>query len=282
MAAQQGAEDEAAPIPTPPAPRVLLATMAREAISIPTHVGIVMALATGRLAAHVAITSGPYLDAGRNKAIDGGLTSRDADGNLLWDWFLFVDSDIEFTNDHLDALTTVIGHPSYDPSRYPVIGGVYTNPYDDTGVPGEEPQMVDGKVVGGFFGPVCYEWVERDDLAGELNGVPTYTTRRLSRTALATLPPVNEPWNPPSPNGSPSPVTEVCAIGTGFLAIHHALIAQMYDTYGEPLPWFDEPIVNRVHYGEDFGFCFRVRDLGYPVLAHRGCTPLHNKTTKLI
>jgi hypothetical protein len=77
-------------------------------------------------------------------------------------------------------------------------------------------------------------------------------------------------------------VCQVDALGTGFLAIHHTLLAKMAAHYGEPLPWFDEPVHESVHYGEDMGFALRCRTLGYPVLAHRGCRPLHNKTTKLL
>lgn len=263
-----------------PRPRVVLATMARESISLNTHVSIVRAMGAGRLVHHLVIPSGPYLDAGRNKAVHGALQLHDADGsdNLAWDWFLFVDSDIDFSLEDFDALFAPTTHPTFDPTRYPVLGGVYVNPFDDGGVPGDvgDPQFP------GHIGPVCYEWVERDDLPGQLYGTPTYTFARLSRKALATLPPVDEPWNPPGTDASPSPVCSVAAIGTGFLAIHSSILQTLGEHYGEPLPWFDEPVVNGVHYGEDFGFCHRVRELGYPVLAHRGATPLHHKTIKLI
>jgi hypothetical protein len=243
-------------------PRVCLTTMARESISIWTHAGIVQAMTTGRAAYHLAIEAGPYLDDGRNKCIGNALAIRDEDDNLLWDWHLFVDSDIEFANDHLEALFAPTAHADYDPTVYP---------FNDSGVPGDVPDAA-----GGYFGPVAYEWTERDDLPGEKAGVPTMAFRRLSRAAFATRPPVNEFWN------ADGQVTQVDAIGTGFLAIHASLLTKMYEHYGEPLPWFDEPIRNGVHLGEDFGFALRCMDLGYPVLAHRGCTPMHNKTTKLI
>lgn len=231
----------------------------------------------GRIVHHLLLPSGPYLDAGRNKAVDGAMKLRDDQGNLVWDWFLFVDSDIEFDVETFDALFAPMHHPDYDPICYPVVGGVYANPFDDAPVAGDEADEHPGQI-----GPVVYEWAERSDLPGNLMGVPTLTFCRLSRKTLATLPPVDEPWNPPGTEVSPSPVCEVGAIGTGFLAIHSSILDALGKHYGEPLPWFDEPVVHGVHYGEDFGFCHRVRELGYPVLAHRGCTPLHHKTIKLI
>lgn len=254
--------------------------MVRDSIGINTHVSIIHAMQTGRVVHHLVIASGPYLDAGRNKGIHGAmqLVDPDAPNGFGWDWFLFVDGDIEFDLATFDALFHVVAHPDYNPTRYPVIGGVYINPFDDAGVEGDEE---DARYPG-HIGPVVYEWIERDDLAGKLAGIPTFTFSRLSRTALATRPPVNKSWNPPGTETSPSPICEVAAIGTGFLAIHSSILVTLGEHFGEPLPWFDEPVVNGVHYGEDFGFCHRVRSLGYPVLAHRGCTPLHHKTIKLI
>lgn len=260
------------------APRVVLANISREHITQATHVSIIGALQTGRITNHLVVPSGPYLDAGRNKAVAAAMTLQDADGVLTWDWFLFVDSDIEFTVAQFDALLSPTTHPDFSPAAYPVIGGVYVNPFDDGEVDGEEADLHHA----GQIGPVCYEWRERDDLPGQLHGVPTPTFIRLSRASLATLPPVNEPWNPPGTETSPSPVTRVAAIGTGFLAIHHSLFTSMGQRYGEPMPWFDEPIHQGVHYGEDMGFAIRCAEMGYPVLAHRGVTPLHHKTLKLI
>lgn len=259
-------------LPDPPRPRVVLANISRESISQATHISIVHTLLANRLAHHIVAASGPYLDAGRNKAIAGAMAHDD------WDWFLFVDSDIEFTLDTFDTLFAPTTHPAYDARAYPVIGGVYVNPFDDKPVTGEDADPTGI----GQVGPVCYEWAERDDLPGQLLGHPTPTFVRISRKALATLAPVDEPWNPPGTDTTPSPVCSVAAIGTGFLAIHRSILDTLGAHYGEPLPWFDEPVIHAVHYGEDFGFCHRVRELGYPVLAHRGCTPLHHKTIKLI
>lgn len=263
--------------PDSPRARVLLANISRDSISQATHTSIVRAVTSGRVVHHLVAASGPYLDAGRNKAVAGAMTLLDDDGNLTWDWLLFVDSDIEFDLETFDTLVAPLSHPAYDPVAYPVIGGVYVNPFDDSGVEGDDIDAYPG-----HFGPVCYEWKERDDLPGQLAGIPTPTFVRLSRKSLASLPPVNEPWNPPGTDTSPSPICEVAAIGTGFLAIHQSIFLSMGERYGEPVPWFNEPVHLAVHYGEDMGFALRCTEMGYPVLAHRGCTPLHHKTIKLI
>lgn len=260
--------------------------MARESLTLEAHVGITSCLLLGLVTHHIAVPSGPYLDAGRNRCIANAyeINNRIARGETIaeherpWDWFVFQDSDVEGNPDTLRTLMAPTCHPDYDPIRYPVIGGVYINPFEGKAVPGEE----DDDLPNAHFGPVTYELILDDDLPGELNGTPTPNLRRYSRTTLATLPPVDELWNPPGTDVSPSPVCRVDAIGTGYLAIHRSLLDTMGQHYGEPLPWFDEPVRDGVHYGEDMGFALRCRDLGYPVLAHRGCTPLHHKTTKLI
>lgn len=258
----------------PPFPRVTLCVMSREQINLAAHVSIVQVM--DKVAYHLALSSGPYLDAGRNKCVATAMNIRDETGALAWDWFMFTDSDVQFTPAHLEILFGPTVHPSYNPIAYPVIGGVYVNPFDDGGVPGEEATEYSG-----FFGPVAYEWTEVDNLPG-LEGVPTPTFRRYSRKNLATLPPVDMPWNPPGTDVSPSPICQVAALGTGFLAIHASLLTRMLEHYGVPLPWFDEPVIGGVHFGEDMGFAARLADLGYPVLAHRGCTPIHHKTTMLV
>lgn len=271
-----------------PVPRVLIGNISRGSISTAMALGTIKSLITGAAVSVIMVESGPYLDAGRNKALANGFRVT-TDGihdlphshPLAWDWFLFIDSDIEFTEEHIVTLFEPTRHAAFDPLTYPVISGVYVNPFDDEGVPGEGDDENGGHA--GHFGPVVYEWTTRTDLLGNRNGIPTETFRRLSRKALATLPPVDEPWNPPSPDGaSPSPVCKVAAVGAGFLAIHVSLLQEMQRTYPEPMVWFDEPIVNEVHYGEDFGFALRVMELGYPVLVNRACTPLHHKTTKLV
>jgi hypothetical protein len=268
--------------PDPPRARVIVANINAGHLSADMVLGVINSLTTGRATSFVAASSGPYLDAGRNKAVVSCLRAT-TEGfvelphafPLLWDWLLFIDSDIEFRPDHIDTLFAPTLHPDYDPARLHLLAGVYVSGFDDGPVPGEEP-------ADGHFGPVVYEWVERDDLLGQLSGIPTMASRRISKSSFEALPPVNEAWNPPGTEISPSPVCEVAAVGTGFMGIHISLIREMQETYPEPMVWFDEPVINGVHYGEDFGFCYRVRDMGYPVLVNRACKVIHHKTTKLI
>lgn len=246
-------------------PIPLIANISRGSISTHTAAGFITSLRE-KLVSHVLLVeSGPYLDMGRNKAVGNALT---LDG---WDWLLFIDSDIEFSPDDIRTLlspysSTYHSHP-LDPTSYPVIGGIYANPFDDGGVPGEEPGE-------GTVGPVAYEWVERDDLPG-MDGAPTWAYRRLSRRALADRLP-----HPVAGQVSEA-ICSVSALGTGFLAIHRSLLEKMQAEFPPPLPWFIEPVVNNVHMGEDMGFCHRVMCMGYPVLANRSCTVLHHKTVKL-
>lgn len=223
--------------------------------------GVIQSMQAGVAHGFVMAESGPYLDSGRNRAIANCLTHPDD----AWEWLLFIDSDIEFTPEHISTLLSLHQSGWLSPADYPLIAGIYANPFTDE-VPGEEEG-------GDHIGPVAYEWVEVENLAGELAGIPTPTFRRLSRKSLAALPGVP---------GEGSDVCEVAAVGTGFMAIHRSLLDRMEREFAQPLPWFEEPVRNGIHYGEDMGFCLRLMDMGYPVLVHRGVTPLHHKTLKLI
>ncbi len=222
--------------------------------------GVIQSLQAGLVHGFVMAESGPYLDSGRNRAIANCLEQPDD----AWEWLLFVDSDVEFTPQHVaDLLRPYTAEFPLDPTAFPVIGGIYANPFADE-VPGEAEG--DDRI-----GPVAYEWVSVTNLHGELEGVPTYTFRRLSRKSLAALSSIFG-----------EDVCQVAAVGTGFMAIHKSLLRTMEAKYGQPLPWFEEPVRNGIHFGEDFGFHLRLMDMGYPVLVHRGVTPLHHKTIKLI
>lgn len=249
-------------------PRVLIANINRGTISSATAMGFIQALAAGVASTIVCAESGPYLDSGRNRAIANALVAQSP-----WDWLLFIDSDVEFTPDNIRVLLEPTTHEFYDPEMCPIMGGVYVNPFDDGGVEGEEP--------GDTIGPVVYEWVERTDLHGEKAGVPTMTFRRLSRKSLEALAPAKFWHDDDFWMDDEEAVVKVDCVGTGFLAIHRSLLVEMEATYAQPLPWFEEPVRDGVHYGEDMGFCLRVMDMGYPVLVNRACTVLHHKTIKL-
>lgn len=260
MAAEPG--DESARVK----PRVILANINRGQLLTQMVNGVWDALVAQSIQSIALGESGPYLDRGRNRvtAHCRSLREKSEPGDPeQWDYMLWVDSDIEFGHTHVDTLFAPTLHPDFDPVAYPVISGVYHNPFDD----GED--STDN------IGPVVYEWCLRrfDEMPEE--DEPIWAFKRLSRARLAGLPPVNEFWNP---DGH---VAEIGAAGCGFLAVHHSILDLMADTYAMPLPYFDEPVINTVHLGEDLAFCYRVRDLGYPVLVNRACTVLHHKTMKL-
>jgi hypothetical protein len=268
--------------PTPP--RVLILNISPGNINTRMAIGVVESITSGAAVNVVFASSGPYLDAGRNKAIAHsrrvtveGIQDLPHDIPLAWDWLLFIDSDIEFRAEDIRTLLTPTLHPTYDPFMYPILSGVYVNPFDEGPVPGE-----DASPTNSYYGPVAYQWAERDDFPGALNGIRTPFLQRLSSRHLEIRQPVNEDWNPPGTVTTPSPVCEVDACGAGFLAIHHSLIDAMERVYPEPMVWFDEPVHKGVHCGEDFGFCIRVQEMGYPVLVNRACRVPHYKTTILI
>lgn len=256
MAAAEGNQDARGK------PKVILANINRGSLLTEFVRGALDSLTHNSISYIALGESGPYLDRGRNRIVAHCRTLRDQ-GDVEWDWLLFVDSDIEFTAADVDTLMAPTLHPNYVAPAFPVLSGVYHNPFDDGETP-EDP-----------VGPVVYEWVERRFPEMPEEDPAVYAFQRLSRSALATLPPVNYFWNP---DGD---VCEVAAVGCGFLAIHHTILAALADRHPLPLPYFDEPVINTVHLGEDLAFCYRVRDLGYPVLVNRACRVLHHKTMKL-
>jgi hypothetical protein len=229
-------------------PRVLLANINRGQVSSAFMMGAIQALQQDVIHGMVVVESGPYLDDGRNKAIANALQLPD------WEWLLFVDSDIEWQPHHVTTLLEGYTYDFLNAEDSPVMAGVYVNPFDD----GRHADNV---------GPVVYGWGEYNG-PGEEDGMMTFV--RMSREELADL------------NNGNGPVCEVEAVGTGFLALHRSLLLTMQDKFDAPLIWFHEPVVGGVHFGEDMGFCLRLRDLGYPVLVNRACTPIHHKTMKLI
>ena len=252
---------------TLPPPKIILANISPGTIRTRMASGVLDAVLTGTAGYGCAfVESGPYLDQARNRAVATCLSTPS------WEWMVFVDSDIEFTAAHLRTLLLPTRHVDYLPQFHSIIGGVYVNPYPDDGIPGEEDDEL-----GSHLGPVACEWLLRDDLDGmKLNAPPVFAFRRLSRSALDDLPGVDAEWN------LESRVTQVAAVGTGFMAIHRSLLNTFANMFPPPTAWFDEPVVNTVHLGEDYAFCHRATSLGYPVLVNRACHVMHHHTLQLI
>lgn len=251
-------------------PRVCILNISRGQIGIHLAGGLLECANRGAIVNVHLVESGPYLDAGRNRAVSEALKLQDPDApnGLQWDWMLFVDSDMELKADNVFALfepyhTSLDATPDLilDPLEHPVIGGYYMNPYDDGLYPDQ-----------GNLGPVVYEWGNFTNVLDfdPERIVPSY--RRMSTRVI------EEGEGYPHPS---SPLMKVDVVGTGFMAIHSSILQPMLDTYRLPCPWFTEPIINERLYGEDLGFCFRLMEMDYPVLLHRGVRVTHDKTLRL-
>lgn len=244
--------------------RVLLANINPGQVSAVFTEGLINSLASGRLKGTHLGHSGPYLDYGRNLAVKSCLDhhlSLGPDSEHQFDWLLFVDSDMAFGPDHIDMLFRPTLHPDYSPQSYPVIAGLYRNPYGQF----EEVR------------PVCFQWLfgRPVDLPPEEQDCWYYDT--MSDDGVAMSNPVEEEWNYSEAHGDMA-VTAVDAVGTGFMAIHVSFLLAMQDLFSRPNPWFAEPIVGPLQLGEDIGFCHRVKAMGYPVLVNRACVVPHHKT----
>jgi len=74
---------------------------------------------------------------------------------------------------------------------------------------------------------------------------------------------------------------QIDGCGAGFLLIPRVVIDRLLEIHGSPVPWFCEPIIDGVHHGEDYGFCMRAEDAGFPTYLVPSITLLHNKTVAL-
>lgn len=232
-----------------PVRSICLATITREDIHVGHHASVLAATQTpnGSVIQVLDRTNGPYLDDGRNLICEDYLNL-----DPLPEWILMYDSDVVATPDQFAALVADIAFPH----ATPVIGGVYANP------------DVDGKIR-----PVVYGWGDKK-LPGSDETRESFI--QLTKKELRNAPPFTYEGAVIHPD-----ICAVSCIGTGFMAIHHSVLVALMNTYGYPMPFFDEPVLNDIHLGEDMGFCARVRALGYPVLCHRGVRVAHYKKMRL-
>jgi hypothetical protein len=200
-------------------------------------------LATETVARTFFVQNGPYLDNGRNELVRTFNTPevRDYCTHLL-----MVDSDIAFTPEDVRVL--------YDAAQErAVVGGVYYNNF------------------GGTIKPIVYDWA-------------TVEAGGVERRTLAVIDRWEDGWPlwPIGHKGSgPEPLVKVAAMGAGFLMMRYEVLDVMGEVYGEPQPWFDEPVIDGVHFGEDLSFCNRVWERGFSVWAHREVEVAHVKSVLL-
>lgn len=72
-------------------------------------------------------------------------------------------------------------------------------------------------------------------------------------------------------------VIQVDATGAAFLLIHRSVLEAMAERWAGPSPWFITGFKGNVEFGEDFGFCVRLANLGVPVFVHTGMEIGHSK-----
>jgi hypothetical protein len=156
---------------------------------------------------------------------------------------LMVDSDIAFHPDDVRLLYA-------EAEDKGVVGGVYYSNY------------------GGVAKPVVYDWTTNEIGLKTLevidrwdDGWPFWPTRHAGR--------------------GPDPMVKVPAMGAGFLMIRYEVLDVLEALHGEPQPWFEEPVRDGVHFGEDLAFCLRAADAGFSVWAHRGVEVAHIKPAQM-
>lgn len=72
--------------------------------------------------------------------------------------------------------------------------------------------------------------------------------------------------------------------GAGFLLLHRKFLIRMAQEYASrlSLPWFDEPMYNGVHFGEDLAFFIRAAHLGVKLYVNADVRVAHHKQMRLI
>ena len=225
---------------------IALAVMTASDVSLQTAEAICAAVVTNSVARVYFVQSGPYLDNGRNQIcrIFNHPEVKEHCSHLL-----MVDSDVGF-------------HPDQIHQLYEACGSGY----------GEGRAMVSGIYYSNFEGelkPVVYDW----------------TTNKEGLKTLEVIDAWDDGW-PFWPvhhdkRGSQDPVIKVEATGAGFMMIRRECLDVLEAVHGEPQPFFDEPVLDGVHFGEDLGFCMRVKNAGFSVWAHREVEVPHYKRVQL-
>jgi hypothetical protein len=156
---------------------------------------------------------------------------------------LMVDSDIAFSNSDIVALYEACEERA-------VVSGIYYSSFEGTPL------------------PIIYDW----------------TTNSAGLKTLKVIDHWDDGWGlwPRSENREGlDPLVKVEATGGGFLMIRYEVLDVLEKLHGEPQPWFCEPTIDGVHFGEDLAFGMRVKDAGFSVWAHRGVEVTHYKVTQI-
>lgn len=76
---------------------------------------------------------------------------------------------------------------------------------------------------------------------------------------------------------------EVDGTGAACLMVHRSVFEKMAGAYPEPYPWFQNGFVENSlrPMGEDLTFCYRARELGFPIWVHTGVQFGHMKTFEI-
>lgn len=165
--------------------------------------------------------------------------------NMIIETFL-TDYDFEWlwfldSDVQIDNTTLYTLLDAADPSTRPVLTGIYPT-LDRWGVP--HPSL----------------WYRGQDEQG-----------RSTMVQHNTIPPADEDG-----------LILVDGCGAGCLLIHRSLLQAMRNVFPAAKPWFDMGVLNHsIPIGEDFTFCDRVSQMGYPILAHKDALVDHYKDIKL-
>ncbi len=195
----------------------------------------------GAWSTFIPVSSGPYLDMGRNEAVQKYYAQPD-----ITDYLLFVDTDIAFTADDIRAVVDAAEAYYAATNDRPVVGGLYQ-----------------GVVAGGKHrNVIAYELRADDD--GTHRFYPISVDEINAYTAE-----------------TPDALFEVGGIGTGFMLIHRDILDHFTEVFEAPQQWFYEGVINGQWFGEDLIFCLRAKSLGHPVFAHPRVRLTHYKEVGL-
>lgn len=72
-------------------------------------------------------------------------------------------------------------------------------------------------------------------------------------------------------------LVKVDATGAACLLVHRSVLQRMYKDFPAPQHWFSESVYKGVEFGEDWTFCLRAQQIGYPIHVHTGIKCGHVK-----